>query len=376
MRALPEFPLWKTARPPVTKKWLAAGSLITLLAGGGAALLRGAGRDSSTIFTLMLASLVLIALLWLCRLVYYRASLHHATTWQQAVEHEQKRWWQKHQSTLALRDVVLIGPAGSETSDWERVLSRERRPPEQQQEAGGKTLRIARTFSSDISAREQQLASSLVLLWQKRQDEAVGDFAGVFWLGSEPAWQSFRSQMAVTFPQVILPELPESWKGEETLSRIVALLRDDEKQQFLLAGCHSCAADSGRVLPAGESAVLWRIGADGPVVMTRGEVFSASGHEALKEVSARAQKQSELEDVPDACLLFSHPEVPQLAETAWNVTHHLQDNYWGYVGHMQPLIVISLAAIQARQQQQPCGWIAADPQHTLALGIVKPHGKG
>lgn len=90
MRALPEFPLWKTARPPVTKKWLAAGSLITLLAGGGAALLRGAGRDSSTIFTLMLASLVLIALLWLCRLVYYRASLHHATTWQQAVEHEEK----------------------------------------------------------------------------------------------------------------------------------------------------------------------------------------------------------------------------------------------------------------------------------------------
>ena len=158
------------------------------------------------------------------------------------------------------------------SSDWELVLSRERRPPEQQQEAGGKTLRIARTFSSDISAREQQMAISLVLLWQKKQDEDIGDFAGVFWLAVTcMAILSFADGGDLSAGH--LPEFPESWNGEETLSRIVALLRHDEKQQFLLAGCHSCAADSGRELPAGESAVLWRIRADGPVVMTRGEVF-------------------------------------------------------------------------------------------------------
>ncbi|UDQ79064.1 hypothetical protein LJN55_16555 [Erwinia rhapontici] len=376
MRALPEFPLWKTATPPASKKWLAAGSLLTLLAGGSAALLLKGESGSSMIFTLMLLALAITGVLWLCRLVYYRASLHHATTWQQAVAHEHHLWWEVHQSTLALREILLIGPAGSDESDWKHVLGREQRPPEQEQEPGGKALRIARTFSSDVVAREQQLACSLVLLWQKEQSEPVSSFAGVFWLGSEPAWQAFRSQMVASFPEVALPTEPEIWNGEETLSRMAARLKQDKGRQFLLAGCQSCAASSGRRLPAGESAVLWRVAAEGPVVMPRGEVFSALTPDALKDVCQRALKQSDIDDAPDACMLFSHPELPQLAETGWNVTHHLQDSYWGDVGNMQPLIVISLAAIQARHQQQPCGWIATDPQHTLALGIVKPYGKG
>ncbi|MFK8260468.1 hypothetical protein ACFL9S_22125 [Erwinia sp. AnSW2-5] len=376
MRALPEFPVWKTANPPASKKWLAVGALLTLLAGGGAALLRKGEEDSSMIFTLMLLALAITGLLWLCRLVYYRASWHHATTWQQAVDREHHLWWEAHQSTLALRDILLIGPAGSDESDWKLVLSREQRPPEMQQEASGKALRIARTFSSDVTAREQQLARSLVLLWHQEQSEPVSTFSGVFWLGSEPGWQAFVSQMNATFPEVALPPEPEIWNGEETLSHIAARLRQDKTRQFLLAGCQSCAASSGHRLPAGESAVLWRVAADGPVVMPRGEVFSASTHDALKEVCQRALKQSALDDAPDACVLFSHPDLPQLAETGWNVTHHLQDSYWGDVGDMQLPVVISLAALHARHQQHPCGWLATDPQHPLALGMVKPYGKG
>ncbi|MCU6401256.1 hypothetical protein KW811_22580, partial [Enterobacter quasiroggenkampii] len=86
--------------------------------------------------------------------------------------------------------------------------------------------------------------------------------------------------------------------------------------------------------------------------------------------------QCELMEDPAACILFSHPQIPQIAECGWITTHNLQDSYWGMPGSMEPLIVISLAALSAQNEAQPCGWISTDPQHTLALGIVKPHGKG
>jgi len=375
MRAFPEFPVWKTASPPAGKIWLAAGALIMLLTAGSGVLLRK-NESGSMIFTLMLFSLAITGGLWLCQLVYYRASLHNVIVWQQAVEQEHQLWWETHQRTLALRDVVLIGPAGSETADWHQVLSRERRPPEGHQESGGKVLRSGCIFSHDIAAREQQLARLLVLLWQKQQHEPPGAFTAVFWLGSEAAWQAFGSQMNTSFPEIELPAQPEIWHGEATLSRMAAQLGEGNSQQFLLAGCHVCVASSDHPLPAGESAVLWRIAVEGPVVLPRGEVFSAADGEALNEVCQRALKQSDLHDIPDACVLFSHSGQPQLAETGWNVTHHLQDAYWGDVGNMQMPIVISLAALHALEHQQPCGWIAADPHHTLALGIVKPYGKG
>lgn len=43
---------------------------------------------------------------------------------------------------------------------------------------------------------------------------------------------------------------------------------------------------------------------------------------------------------------------------------------------MEMLIVLILAAFYANNYQQPCGWIAKDPLHTLALGIIKPYGEG
>ena len=129
-------------------------------------------------------------------------------------------------------------------------------------------------------------------------------------------------------------------------------------------------------LPAGESAALWVVGADAPVVMPRGEFYDASASEPLNLICERAVAQCDLHDDPPACVLFSHPQITRLDECGWNTTHNLQDSYWGMQGSMEPLIVISLAALFAKTEAQPCGWVSTDPQHTLALGIVKPHGKG
>lgn len=127
MRSVPEYPVWETARAPITRRWLQAGSFIILLAGGAGALTGEANRSAAA-FAVMGFSLFSIGFLWLCRLLYYRLSLHHAMAWQRNVRHEQSLWWEEHQSLLGLQDVLLLGPAGAETVDWQRVLRRIQRP--------------------------------------------------------------------------------------------------------------------------------------------------------------------------------------------------------------------------------------------------------
>lgn len=375
MRSVPEYPVWNTASAPITRRWLQAGALIILLAGGAGALTGEANRSAAA-FAVMGFALVFIGFLWLCRLLYYRFSLHHAMAWQRNVRREQSLWWEEHQSLLGLQDVLLLGPAGAETMDWQRVLRRIQRPPVERHETGGKTLRIARTFSADSQERERQLVRALVMQWKTTSRGMPQAISRCFFLGDAAVWPAFHAQMHDAFPGINLPDQPEPWEGEATLARLTALLREDAKSQHLVVGCVSCPASPDSVLPAGESAAMWLVGADAPVVMARGEFYDASASAPLSNICERAVTQCELDEDPAACILFSHPQIPQVNECGWNTTHNLQDSYWGNPGSMEPLIVISLAALFAQNEAQPCGWMSTDPQHTLALGIVKPHGKG
>lgn len=375
MRKAPEYPVWETASAPNNRRWLQAGALISLLAGGAGALTGEANRSAAA-FAVMWLALVFIGFLWLCRLLYFRFSSHHAIAWQRNVSYEQNLWWEEHQSLIGLKDILLLGPAGAETMDWQRVLRRIQRPPVERHETGGKTLRIARTFSADSQEREQQLVRALVMQWKTTSRDMPQAISRCFFLGDAAVWSAFRAQMHDAFPGVNLPDQPEPWEGEATLARLTALLREDAKSQHLVVGCVSCPASPDSLLPAGESAALWLVGADAPVVMPRGEFYDASASDPLRNICERAVTQCELDEDPATCILFSHPQIPQVNECGWNTTHNLQDNYWGIPGSMEPLIVISLAALYAQNEAQPCGWISTDPQHTLALGIVKPHGKG
>lgn len=375
MRAVPEYPAWKTASAPKNRRWLQAGALIVLLAGGAGALTDEANRGG-TAFAMMCCAFVVIGFLWLCLLLYSRLSLHDAIAWQRNVRYEQNLWWEEHQSLLGLKDILLLGPAGAETVDWQRVLRRIQRPPAERHEPGGKTLRIARTFSADSQEREQQLVRALVMQWKTTSRGMPQAISRCFFLGDAVVWSAFRAQMKDAFPETHLPDQPEPWEGEATLARLTALLREDAKSQHLVVGCLSCPASPDSLLPAGESAALWLVGADAAVVMPRGEFYDVSTSDKLRNVCERAVTQCELKEEPAACILFSHPQVPQVNECGWNTTHNLQDGYWGTPGSMEPLIIISLAALYVQNETQPCAWISTDPQHTLALGIVKPHGKG
>ena len=376
MRALPDFPAYRTATPPVTKRWLAAGALLVLATGAMGILFPSTESGSGIVFAVMLCMLILTGMSWLCWLLYYRFSVHYATTWRREVAEEQSYWWYQHRRHFCLQDVVLIGPAGAECKDWLRLLKREQKAPTEHQEANGKALRVARSFSADIAERENQLARMLALQWKRqRKGKDVTSPQRCYWQGNETTWQAFVRQMKSAFPAIMLPESPEIWMGEGTLSDIAAFLdSDDSDARVLVAGCQTIAASPAGLQPAGEAAVLWLAGAEGPVQLSRGEFFSPSATESVKDVCARAQEQSELNVAPDACILFSQPQQSELAGSGWNISHHLQDLFWGNTGKLEMLVVVSLAAMYAQSQSQPCGWIAKDPLHSLTLGIIKPNG--
>ncbi|CAI2455924.1 hypothetical protein [Serratia liquefaciens] len=377
MRPLPDYPGYKTARPPIAARWLSAAALLVLLGGGISALLPTAQGRTSPIAVVILLSLILAGTGWLIRLLYYRVSMHNAAFYHQQVAYEQQRWWAQHRQTFALKEVVLLGPAGGRSTDWLRLLKREHRQPEEKKEGGGRALRLPQISATDAAGREKRLAELLVTEWQKqRSDKTFTSPLRCYWQGTDAGWQAFSAQIAAIFPACSLPSRPEPWQGETSLAAIasgLAVAKTDDV--MLIAGCRSVVASPGTLLPAGEAAALWLVGQDGPVKLARGEVFSAEAGDALPAVCARALVQNELNTPPEACPMFTQPDLDGLAHSGWDVSRHQQDANWGDIGDMAALAVISLAAIYAAHQQQPCGWIARDPMNTLALGIVKPDGQ-
>jgi hypothetical protein len=377
VRPVPDYPGYKTARPPLAARWLSAAALLVLLGGGISALLPSAQGRTSPIAVGILLSLVLAGTGWLIRLLYYRVSVHNTAFYHQQVAYEQQRWWAQHRQTFALKEVVLLGPAGGRSSDWLRLLKREHRQPEEKKEGAGRALRLPQISATNAAGREKRLAELLVIEWQKqRSDKTFTSPLCCYWQGTDAGWQAFSAQMAAIFPACSLPPRPEPWQGETSLAAIASGLAAAKTDDvMLIAGCRSVVASPGTPLPAGEAAVLWLAGQDGPVQLARGEVFSAEAGDALPAVCARALVQSELSAPPEACPIFALPELDGLAHSGWDVSRHQQDANWGDIGDMAALTLISLAAICAAHQQQPCGWIARDPMNTLALGIVKPDGQ-
>lgn len=145
---------------------------------------------------------------------------------------------------------------------------------------------------------------------------------------------------------------------------------------ILCAGCVSTPASRNSELPAGEAAVLWLLGKTGDVQFSRGEFFDAGIDENIIAVTQRALVQSEIDQLPDSNFLFSQKNIPELEKTGWNINQHIQDLNWGSLAEIEAMVVQTLAAIFVERNGIPCGWMARDPYHTLALGIVKPYGSG
>jgi hypothetical protein len=378
MNPQPDFPAYRQPRPPKGKRWLAAGATLLLLTGGAAALLRLQGTEYGQVVAVIIFITVLSTLVWGLRVLFYRAATHNAQLYYHEVKMVEQQWWERHRQYVALTEAVLIGPAGTTLTQWQRLINRDHRQPEVRNEAGGKALRLLQSFTPNRAEREVQLAKTLVLQWQEQHEGGLSITPlRCYWLGSPEAWQAFSSQMAASLPHVTLPRDPVIWRGEASLSEIIDDLSQLPPETVVLcAGCRSVPAEHQNRIPAGEAAVLWRLGQTGSVQFSRGEVFDPSPDENIVTVAQRALAQSELTQPPDACFLFSQPNIPDLNDIGWNVTQHVQDLNWGELAEIESMVALTLAAFFAQHHAVPCGWLARDPNHTLALGIVKPYGSG
>ncbi len=377
MKAIPLFPPYRQASPPRFKRWLGAGAGLVLLVSNIVALIRPEVGDISALYALIpgLAALWLLCLLF--RWLFYRFARHNAWIYQQQVEWVQQQWWRKHRQQISLVDYVLVGPLGSTPDVWLKVINQLHSRPKPIREKSGQAVRLSCSPVSDIEQQEIQLAKMAVNKWQGQRQEPLKCIPlHCYWMGSAAAWQGFAAQMAERFPDVELPEQPQPWLGIDTLDEMVDLLNTtkDQHATILCAGCQCVDSEAESALPAGEAAFIWLLKKQGNVCFTRGEFFCSQSDEEVVDVAARTLVQADISQPPETCFLFSQPDTSSLEQLGWNITQHQQDLNWGNIGGMEAVVVQTLAAISAENTGQPCGWLARDPQHTLAFGIVKSYG--
>jgi len=225
----------------------------------------------------------------------------------------------------------------------------------------------------DSQGRERELALILAAQWRGQQPKPPPPWQPLrcYWLGSLGAWQVFVDQSRTLFPALRLPQQPEPWLGIQTIDSIIDQLRDaPQGSRMLCGGCQSSTTAKNGLLPHGEAAVLWVIGQQGGVKMSRGEWFDADG-EDLAVVAARALEQGHLDAPTKACFSFSQPNVPAVQALNWNLKPYLQDARFGALADLEAMVLQTLAAWHAQEHGTPCAWLANDPAHTLTLGVMQ-----
>lgn len=373
MKVAPEFASYPQAQPLRYPRWVAGGAGLLVLLVNSVLFGPWKGYEPMVVISAAVSVFVLWLLLFLVCVLFYRFNRHNAQCFAETKQQIQQAWWARHRQNVGLVDTVLLGPACSKPEDRHSLFNPDHKPPKPKELPKGKALHLDQVFGDESAERERKLAALLVLQWREQLAEPlVLRPLSCYWQGSFEAWQAFVEQMAKSCPQVLLPERAEPWQGIDSLDAIVDQLQGASAEaRILCGGCQSLQIPQGGHLPAGEGAVLWLLAPRGGVRLRRGEWHTAEV-ESLTSVAERALQQSALDDPPTLCVSFSQPDVAGLSDIGWNTRQNLQDANFGALGDLEPMVVLTLAASHALHHGKPCAWLAHDPHHTLALGVVEP----
>lgn len=311
---------------------------------------------------------------FLLRVLFYILNWHASRYFNERHRKAEDEWWARHRQTAALLEAVLVGGGSSASEHREKLFSASHKSPAPENTPEGESIRLPQVSATEVAERERQLAMALVLQWhaQRTQPTELQPLA-CYWQGSLTAWEAFAEQMTKSFPLVQLPNQPEIWQGIDSLDSIIDQLQGGPASaRILCAGCQSSPTRVDGRLPAGEAAVLWLLGPEGAVHLSRGEWFDIET-EQLPAVAERALQQSGMTGPPQVCVSFSQPDVSSLVAHEWAIKGNQQDASFGDLENLEGMVVLTLAARYAEQHQMPCAWLANDPLHTLALGMVVPH---
>ncbi|GLK89277.1 hypothetical protein [Pseudomonas turukhanskensis] len=367
MKAFPQFLPYPLNPRPAYLRWLTTGAVMLCLVA-----VTGMQVSSFVEPRLALSAGVLVMMGWLLALIL-RMLYHHANranakryAWGNAQVHQ--CWWQAHRQHVSMIESVMIGAACSPAESVPELFASTHLPgfdarPDKS------LLRSTLVYQRTRVAREAELARWLAWQWQEEYPaSAAVQPLQCYWLGSPEAWQAFTARVAELMPLARLPQQPQPWQGIETLDGIIDSLQGAAAPaRVLCAGCLSL----DDVAQAGEAAVLWLLGPQGGPHVLRGE-WVGTDADALPAAAQRALKQAGLDKPAQACMSFSQPASLEVGKIGWDIAEHLQDAQFGALGELAPMVTLTLACEYARSQLQPCAWLASDPQHTLALGVVLP----
>ena len=368
--------------PPNYSRWLFSGVMLvglvilSFVLGAMAAAQKGAKHDLFQVF-LVSTGLISLLCLWflafLLRVFFNRLDRRSGKRYVDKAQQAENAWWAYSRQTVALVEAVLVAGVCRTPQQRAQLFNPDYQPaiPKKADWGIGMALRSAEVTGECLDEREEQLARLLAMQWREQQTWATAlQPVKCYWHGSSTAWDAFVEQMAKSWPRVQLPKRPEPWEGVDSLDAIIDQLQGmPAGTRILCAGCQSSPVQPDSRLPAGEAAVLWLLGPQGGVRLSRGECCDP---DYLVESAEQVLEKSELVAAPPLCVSFSHPDVPELAALGWNTKHSLQDANFGALPDLEAMVVLTLAASYVTEHGVPCAWMANDPLYPLVLGVVKP----
>lgn len=377
MKPAPHYAPYPLQPAPVYKRWWAAGLLFFAVL--GALLCIWSLSPSEKVVQAVLFQgfpvaggvAVLWAFCFLARALTCQLNRDNAACYSETADRITRQWWDEHRTGASLVERVLLAPSCSAPQVATDIRWDEHKPAVSNASGQGAAVRHPQVHGDDVQERERQLAVLLALQWHvQRKAAAALAPQSCYWQGSMSSWTAFAAQATQSDPTLVLPERPELFRGIDTLDSIIDSMQGAAADsRVLCAGCQSTAIIEGSPVPAGEAAFLWVMAPSGGVRACRGEWYDA-GADPLAAVAERAMQQAGLTAPTAACVSFAQPDMPDLPACGWNLDTQGQDAHFGALPGLQGPVALTLAAMHVAQQGVPCSWLAADPHHTLALGIV------
>ncbi len=377
MKHPPQYPDYVEPGEPNWRRWWLA---LLLLWGAQAGLLLTYWPEDRPRLELWQWSAVL-PLAWLLALgvrsLVWQVGLMNRQAYRATLEAALHRWWRRRSAALPVEQVLLLGPAGDMPWHYQGLMAATPEPaPVMLPDAAGPVLRCQLSLREDGdrgAALGQHLARQVLAL-PEREARWPG-LRGLAWAGDAAGEAAFVETLAAGGAR-----LPEARWPLRSLDELDALIDafpracPHEADVLLCAGVVSLEQAEDGVLP-GEAGFVWLVGHQGRQRVHRGEYLLIGGEESAAELCAQMQRYGGLSAAPTDCLALDVASQDAFVEGGWAGAHQLV-GYWGALGELAPFVGMSLSLLQTQESGQPCGWLCAEGEQRMAMGVAVTHGNG
>lgn len=376
MNRLPQYRDYVEPGEPKWRRWWLA---LLVLWGAQSGLLLTLWPEGRPRLELWLYSAVLPlswGLVLAIRALVWRIGLMNREAYRQTLQAAEQRWWRKRGKALPVDQVWLLGPVGNDREDFQRLMVGVPTPaPLGGLDGAAPRLRCPGLLTGQtnrLSALAVHLAGQALSLPDRA--ERWPALSALAWVGDAAGEAEFVATLeagGVSFPAARF--------SLRTLKELDALIDalpktcPGEADGLLCAGVVSRERAGEGEMP-GEAGFLWVVSRKGSLRLHRGEYLLPEKGETASELCAQMQRYAGLEKAPEDCLALDAVSQAAFVEGGWSVGQHQLAEYWGALGELAPFVGMSLAALQAEQSGQPCGWLGKDDAGRLAMGVVTSHG--